>query len=116
MLQLVNLWHIRLRHLDLNLFKKTVKITSGISNLDIVKEKDFVYLVYNRNKTIKKPNLKALLNPSKILNTLKKDTFKIKPKPYNKQLIKLFIINCKSQFKWIVFLFNRQRPTVFNTI
>jgi|SRR6266699_562605 len=47
LLQLVNLWHIRLEHLSLNLFKKTVKITSGIPNLDIVKEEDFVYLTYD---------------------------------------------------------------------
>ena len=41
LLQFVSLWYIRLGHLGLNLFKKTVKITSGISNLDVIKEEDF---------------------------------------------------------------------------
>src|SRR6266566_7760623 len=44
LLQLVNLWYIRLGHLGLNLLKKTVKITSDISNLDVVKEENFVCL------------------------------------------------------------------------
>ncbi len=68
-------------------------------NLDIVKEEDFVYLAYNGSKTVKRLNLKTLPNPLKILDTLKKNTFKIKPKPYNKQPVGLFIINRKSQFK-----------------
>ncbi len=96
LLQLASLWHIRLRHLNLNLLKKTAKITSGIPNLDAIKEKDFVYLAYDRNKAVKKLNLKALPNPLKILDTLKRDTFKIKPKPYNKRPVRLFIIDRKS--------------------
>ncbi len=99
LLQLVSLWYIRLRHLSLNLLKKTVKITNGMPNLDVIKKKDFVYLVYDRSKAVRKPNLKAFSNLLKILNTLEKDIFKIKPKSYNKRFIKLFIIDCKSQFK-----------------
>jgi len=102
--------------LNLNLLKKTTKITSGIPNLNIIKKEDFVYLAYNRSKTIRKLNLKVLPNPLKILNTLKRDTFKIKPKSYNKRPIKLFIIDRKSRFKWVILLLNHQRSTVFNTI
>ena len=47
LLQLANLWHLRLGHLGLNLLKKTAKITSGMPNLNIIKEEDFVYLAYN---------------------------------------------------------------------
>jgi len=85
--------------LRLNLFKKTVKIISGIPNLDVVKEEDFIYLMYDRSKAVKKLNLKALPDLLKILDTLEENTFKVKPKLYNKRLIKLFIIDCKSQFK-----------------
>jgi len=102
--------------LNLNLLKKTAKITSGIPNLNAVKEEDFVCLAYNRNKAVRKLNLKALPDPLKILDTLEKDTFKVKPKLYNKQPIKLFIIDCKLQFKWVILLPNCQRPTVFNAI
>src|SRR6266566_5818100 len=115
LLQLVSLWHIRLKHLSLNLFKKTAKITNGIPNLDAVKEEDLVYLTYNRSKAVRRPNLKVLPDLLKILNTLEKDTFKVKPKPY-KRLIKLFIIDRKSRFKWMILLPNRQRPTIFNII
>ncbi len=73
-------------------------------------------MAYDQNKAVKKPNLKTFPNPLKILNTLKEDTFKVKPRPYNKQPIELFIIDCKSQFKWMIFLPNRQKPTVFNAI
>ncbi len=58
--------------------------------------------MYNRSKIIKKLNLRIflnLLNLLKILKILKKNTFKVKLKPYNKRLIRLFIINCKSQFR-----------------
>ncbi len=116
LLQLVSLWYLRLGHLGLNLFKKTVKITNGIPNLDVIKEEDFVYLVYNQNKTVRRPNLKALPDPPKILNTLEKDIFKVKPKPYNKRPIGLFIIDHKLRFRWMILLSNRQRPTVFNAI
>ena len=44
LLQLASLWYLRLRYLHLNLLKKTVKITSGIPNLNAVKEEDFVCL------------------------------------------------------------------------
>ncbi len=99
LLQLVSFWYIRLGHLGLNLLKKTVKITSGMPNLNAVKEEDFVCLAYNRSKAVRRPNLKALPNPLKILDTLERDTFKVKPRPYNKRPIKLFIINRKSRFK-----------------
>jgi len=66
-----------------------------MSNLDVVKEEDFVCLAYDRSKAVRKPNLKALSNLLKILNTLKRDIFKIKFKPYNKRSIRLFIIDCK---------------------
>src|SRR6266566_2517563 len=85
LLQLVSLWHIRLGHLDLNLFKKTVKIISGMPNLNTIKEEDFVCLACDRNKAIRKLNLKAFPDSLKILNTLEKDTFKIKPRLYNKR-------------------------------
>ncbi len=68
-------------------------------NLNVVKEEDFVCLVCNRSKAIKKFNLKVLLDLLKILNTLERDTFKIKPKPYNKRPIGLFIIDRKLQFR-----------------
>ncbi len=99
LLQLINLWYIRLGHLGLNLFKKTIKIINGMPNLDVVKEEDFVCLAYDRSKAVKRSNLKALPDPLKILDTLEGDTFKIKPKPYNKRLIRLFIIDRKSRFK-----------------
>ena len=68
-------------------------------NLDVVKAKDFVCLTYNRNNAVRKPNLKVLVDPLKILNTQKRNTFKIKPRRYNKRPIELFIINRKSRFK-----------------
>ncbi len=116
LLQFANLWYIRLEYLGLNLFKKTAKITNGIPNLNVVKEEDFVCLAYNRSKVVRKFNLKVLPDPLKILDTLEKDTFKIKLKPYNKRPVELFIINCKSQFRWITLFPNCQRPTVFNVI
>ncbi len=65
--------------------------------LNTIKKEDFVCLTYNRSKAVKKTNLEALPNLPKILDTLKRDTFKIKPKPYNKQPIGLFIIDRKSR-------------------
>ncbi len=96
---------IRLKYLNLNLFKKTVIIINSISNLNIIK-KNFVYLIYNQSKTVKRFNLKVFSNFPRILNILKEDIFKVKFKFYNKQPIKLFIINCKLQFRWMILLSN----------
>ncbi len=59
LLQLTSLWYIRLEHLSLNLFKKTIKITNDILNLNVVKEEDFVCLAYDRSKAVRKSNLKG---------------------------------------------------------
>src|SRR6266566_2703668 len=99
LLQFVSLWHIRLGHLSLNLFKKTVKITSGIPNLNVIKKEDFVCLAYDRSKVVRRPNLRALPDSLKILDTLERDIFKVKLRPYNKRPIELFIIDRKSRFK-----------------
>ncbi|SRR6266566_7624170 len=95
LLQLISLWYLRLEHLSLNLFKKTVKITSGISNLDVVKEEDFVCLAYDRSKAVRRLNLRVFLDPLKILDTLEGDTFLIKFRLYNKRSVGLFIIDYK---------------------
>ncbi len=87
-----------------------------MSNLDAVKEEDFVCLACDRSKAVRRLNLRALPDPLKILDTLEGDTFKIKPRPYNKRPVGLFIIDCKSQFRWVILLPNRQGPTVFNAI
>ncbi len=76
-------------------------------NLDVVKEEDFVCLAYDRNKAVRRFNLKVLPDPLRILDTLEGDTFKVKLRPYNKRSIELFIIDRKSQFKWMIFLLNR---------
>ncbi len=85
-------------------------------NLDAVKEKDFVCLVCDRSKAVRRPNLRVLPDPLRILDTLKGDIFKVKPRPYNKRPIKLFIIDCKSRFKWVALFPNCKRPIVFDAI
>ena len=106
LLQFVSLWHLRLGHPGLDLLKKTVKITSGIPNLNVVKKEDFVCLAYDRSKAVRRLNLRVLLDPLKILDILEGDTFKVKLRPYNKRLIELFIIDRKSQFRWVILLLN----------
>ena len=68
-------------------------------NLDVVKEEDLVCLACDRSKAVRRPNLRVLPDPLRILDTLKGDIFKVKPRPYNKRPIGLFIIDHKSQFK-----------------
>ncbi len=68
-------------------------------NLNVVKEEDFVYLVCDRSKAVRRLNLKAFPDFLRILDTLEGDIFKVKSKPYNKRLIGLFIIDCKSRFR-----------------
>ena len=75
-------------------------------NLDVIKEEDFVCLACDRSKAVRRSNLKVLPDPLKILNTLEEDTFKVKPRPYNKRSIGLFIIDRKSRFRWVIFLSN----------
>ncbi len=116
LLQLASLWYIRLGHLGLNLFKKTVKITSGMPNLDAVKEEDFVCLVCDRSKAVRRLNLRVLPDLLRILDILEGDIFKVKFRPYNKRFIRLFIIDCKLRFRWVTLFLNCQGPTVFNAI
>ena len=68
-------------------------------NLDAVKEEDFVCLACDRSKAVRRPNLRALPDPLRILDTLEGDIFKVKFRPYNKRPVGLFIIDCKSRFR-----------------
>ena len=68
-------------------------------NLDAVKEEDFVCLICDRSKVVRRFNLRVLLDFLKILDILKGDIFKVKPRLYNNRFIRLFIIDRKLQFK-----------------
>ena len=68
-------------------------------NLLAVKEKDFYCITCNKAKAVKRLSKCAILDPSKVLNIIERDTIKIDPLLYNKKLIALFLIDRKFCYK-----------------
>ena len=68
-------------------------------NLNAVKEEKFDCFACNYSKAVKRPSKKPILDLPAVLESLKGNTFKIKPMPYNKRLIRLAIINRKLRYK-----------------
>ena len=50
------------------------------------------------------------------LDSIKGDTFELKPKVYNKSSIKLLLIDKKTYYRWAFLLINKARPTIFSII
>jgi len=98
-LQLAGLWHVRLGYIGLRLLKKTTKLTSGLPNLDKVKEEDFFCLACTQAKAIRRPSKRPIADPLEALNSIKGDTFKINPTPYNKYPIVLPLVDRKTYYR-----------------
>ena len=115
LLKLAYLWHERLGHISLSLLKKTARITNGIPNFNSIKESDFTCLACDRGKAIRRLNSKPIDDPPAALDSLEADTFAIKPMPYNKAPIGLFIIDRKSRHRWVFLLKDKSGQRVFET-
>ncbi|KAK2070780.1 hypothetical protein P8C59_005249 [Phyllachora maydis] len=81
-------------YIGLRLLKKTFSITKGLPNFDKIKEADFHCSGCNREG----------------------DTVKIRPRPYNRNLIVLLLVDCKSRYRWVFNLPNKSGPIVANAI
>jgi hypothetical protein len=116
MLKLAYLWHRRLGHLSLSLLKKTSKITSGIPNFNSIKESEFTCLDCDRCKAVRRLNTRTIEDPYRVLDSLEADTFSLKPIPYNKCPIGLFIIDRKSRYRWLFLLPSKGEEQILPTI
>ncbi|KAK2069057.1 hypothetical protein P8C59_003664 [Phyllachora maydis] len=97
LLNLAKLWHVRLGHIGLFLFKKTSSITKGLPNFDKIKEAHFHCSSCDRD-------------------SIEGDTVKIRPRPYNRNPIVLLLVNRKSRYRWVFNLPNKSGPIVANAI
>ena len=70
----------------------------GFRLVVIILEGDFLYLACNRAKAVYRLNYRPIDDLEGILDSLKEDTFSIKPIPYNKCPIGLLIVDRKSRF------------------
>jgi hypothetical protein len=73
-------------------------------------------LACDRAKAVHRLNHKPINNPEGILDSLKGDTFSIKPMPYNKCPIGLLIVDRKSRFQWLFLLKSQDGDPIIDTI
>jgi hypothetical protein len=116
LLKIALLWHVRLGHLNLCLLKKTAKFTSGIPNIDSIKEVDFQCLACIKAKATRKTVLEPILDPLNVLDSIEGNTLRIKPIPYNKLSVCLLLVNRKSRYRWVLLLPNKEGPTILDAI
>ncbi|KAK2069066.1 hypothetical protein P8C59_003673 [Phyllachora maydis] len=96
LLNLAKLWHVRLGHIGLRLLKKTSIITKGLPNFDKIKEADFHCSSCDRGKAVRRVSKALIPDLPRVLDSIKGDTVKIRPRPYNRNPIVLLLVNRKS--------------------
>ncbi|KAK2067269.1 hypothetical protein P8C59_001025 [Phyllachora maydis] len=116
LLNLAKLWHVRLGHIGLRLLKKTSSITKGLPNFDKIKEADFHCSSYNRGKAVRRVSKALIPDLPRVLDSIKGDTVKIRPRPYNRNPIVLLLVDRKSRYRWVFHLPNKSGPIVANAI
>ncbi|KAK2068886.1 hypothetical protein P8C59_003502 [Phyllachora maydis] len=95
LLNLAKLWYVRLGHIGLRLLKKTSSITKGLPNFNKIKEADFHYSSCDRGKVVRRVSKALIPNLPRVLDLIKGDTVKIRPRPYNRNPIVLLLVNRK---------------------
>ncbi|KAK2073782.1 hypothetical protein P8C59_008031 [Phyllachora maydis] len=116
LLNLAKLWHVRLGHIGLRLLKKTSSITKGLPNFNKIKEADFHCSSCDRGKAVRRVSKALIPDLPRVLDLIKGDTVKIRPRPYNRNPIVLLLVNCKSRYRWVFNLPNKSGPIVANAI
>ncbi|KAK2067946.1 hypothetical protein P8C59_001645 [Phyllachora maydis] len=95
LLNLAQLWHVRLGHIGLCLLKKTSSITRGLPNFDKIKEADFHCSSYNRGKVVRRVSKALIPDLPRVLDLIEGDTVKIRPRPYNRNPMVLLLVDRK---------------------
>ena len=65
---------------------------------------------------MRRPTKGPLTDPLQYLDSIKGNTFKLKPKAHNKSSIVLLLIDKKTCYRWAFLLINKSGPTIFNAI
>ena len=115
-MELRRIWHQRLSHPGLEILIKTSQITEGMPNLQRLKEADINYNACTKSKIMRRPVKGPLTDPLQCLDSIKGNTFKLKPKAHDKSSIILLLIDRKTHYQWTFLLINKAGPTIFNTI
>ena len=65
---------------------------------------------------MRRPTKGPLADPLQYLDSIKGNTFKLKPKAHDKSSIILLLIDQKTHYQWAFLLINKARPTIFSAI
>ena len=65
---------------------------------------------------IRRPTKGPLADPLQYLDSIKGNTFELKPKAHNRSSIMLLLIDKKTRYRWAFLLINKTGPTIFNAI
>ena len=79
--------------------KKSAKLVINLPNFERVKEADFVCQDCVKAKFVRKVAWSTIPDPELALDRLEGDILTIKPLPYNKKPVRLFLVNRKSRFR-----------------
>ncbi|KAK2069333.1 hypothetical protein P8C59_003924 [Phyllachora maydis] len=99
-----------------NLLNLAKFITKGLPNFDKIKEADFHCSSYDRGKAVRRVSKALIPDPPRVLDSIKGDTVKIRPRPYNRNPIVLLLVDRKSRYRWVFNLPNKSGPIVANAI
>ncbi|KAK2068016.1 hypothetical protein P8C59_002690 [Phyllachora maydis] len=105
-----------LGYIGLRLLKKTSSITKALPNFNKIKEADFHCSSYDRGKAVRRVSKALIPDLPRVLDSIKGDTIKIRPRPYNRNPIVLLLVNRKSRYRWAFNLPNKSGPIVANAI
>ena len=85
-------------------------------NLQGLKKADINYNACTKSKIMRRPTKGPLADPLQCLDSIKGDTFELKPKAHNKSFIMLLLIDQKTRYRWAFLLINKAGPIIFNAI
>ena len=65
---------------------------------------------------MRRPTKGPLADPLQYLDSIKGNTFELKPKVHDKSSVVLLLIDRKTRYRWAFLLINKAGPTIFSVV
>ena len=65
---------------------------------------------------MRRPAKSPLVDPLQSLDFIEGNTFKLKPRAYDRSSVVLLLIDRKTRYRWAFLLINKVRPIIFNAV
>ena len=85
-------------------------------NLQGLKEVDINCNACTKSKMMRRLAKGLLADPIQSLDSIKGDTFELKPRAHDKLSVVLLLIDRKTHYRWAFLLINKAGPTIFSAV